>query len=146
MHTVWLHKDSEGKVPHLHCCACRVDEDGHTINDHFMPQRAIDAANAVAKKRGWKTTMDFRSDNMKQVCQDCEAVLKAMPKWDFADYTARLEHLGYKVCPANPDKNGVIHGYALVKGNAKYKASELTGRRFTMSKLAAYVAKAASNE
>lgn len=135
MHTVWLHKDSEGRVPHLHCCACRVDEAGHTINDHFMPQRAIDAANAVARKRGWKTAMDFRAGNMRQVCQDCEAVLKAMPKWDFTDYAARLERLGYKVCPANPDKNGVIHGYALVKGNAKYKASGLTGRKFTMSKL-----------
>lgn len=135
MHTVWLHKDSDGKVPHLHCCACRVDEKGHTINDHFMPQRAIDAANAVARKHGWKTTMDFRSDNMKQVCRDCEAVLKAMPKWDFNGYKARLERMGYKVCPANPDRNGVVHGYTLVKGNAKYKASELTGRIFTMSKL-----------
>ena len=135
MHTVWLHKDSRGRVPHLHCCTCRVDEAGHTINDHFMPQRAIDAANAVARKRGWKTTLDYRSENIKQVCRDCEDVLKAMLKWDFADYSARLERLGYKVCPAKPDKNGVIHGYALVKGNAKYKASELTGRKFTMSKL-----------
>lgn len=134
MHTVWLHKDSQGRVPHFHCCTCRVDEAGHTINDHFMPQRAIDAANAVARKRGWKTTLDYRSENIKQVCRDCEDVLKAMLKWDFADYSARLERLGYKVCPAKPDKNGVIHGYALVKGNAKYKASELTGRKFIILK------------
>ena len=32
-HTVWLHTESNGGVPHLHGAVCRVDEDGNINND-----------------------------------------------------------------------------------------------------------------
>ncbi|MCB6980518.1 relaxase [Bacteroides uniformis] len=124
MHTVWIHFDSKGDVPHLHGAACRVDENGHTINDSYIKTRAFDAAMNVARKRGWKTTLDVREENIEQATEDCLDILRRMTKWDWDDYRAMLTAKGYKVC-ANPDKNGNYHGYALVRGKAKYKASEL---------------------
>ena len=124
MQTVWLHLDSESEVPHLHASACRVDENNRTINDSYMLTRAFDAAQNVAKKRGWKTSLDFRAEDIDQATADCMDVLRQMEKWDWDDYRAMVTAKGYKFC-AKPDKEGKYYGYALVRGKAKYKASEL---------------------
>ena len=51
-YTVWLHKESDGEVPHLHAAVCRLDEDGNINNDHNIHLRAQRAAERIAKKRG----------------------------------------------------------------------------------------------
>lgn len=51
-------------------------------------------------------------------------VLRAMPLWSWDEYKNALAQKGYTV-HERKDKKGTLRGYALVKGNTKYKASEL---------------------
>lgn len=134
-HTVWLHEESESGVPHLHAAVCRVDEDGNINNDHQIHLRAQRSAEAVARKRGWKTAQSVRNTNIQTVSEDCMAALKSMPQWSWDVYVRKLEAKGYDV-RLRTDKGNVIRGYVLRKGNAKYKASELgTGRNLMASKI-----------
>lgn len=134
-HTVWLHEESDSGVPHLHAAVCRVDEDGNINNDHQIHLRAQRAAEAVARKRGWKTAQTIRNTNIQTVSEDCMAVLKSMSQWSWDVYVRKLEAKGYDV-RLRTDKGNVIRGYVLRKGNAKYKASELeTGRNLMASKI-----------
>ena len=112
-----------------------MDEDGNINNDHQIHLRAQRAAEAVARKRGWKTAQTIRKTNIQTVSEDCMAVLKSMPQWSWDMYIRKLEAKGYDVRLRN-DKGNAIRGYVLRKGNAKYKASELgTGRNLMASKI-----------
>lgn len=51
-------------------------------------------------------------------------LLKLMPHWSWDEYAYLLRQRGYDV-RLHRDKEGVVRGYVLSKGNAKYKASEL---------------------
>lgn len=136
-YTVWLHTESKGEVPHLHAAVCRLDEDGNINNDHNIHLRAQRAAERVAKKRGWTTAAQIRSRNIPQVNRDCMDVLKAMPSWAWDEYKNALIRKGYTVHERR-DKQDILRGYALLKGNTKYKASELgIGRNLMISKLLA---------
>ncbi|WP_295989870.1 relaxase [uncultured Alistipes sp.] len=136
-YSVWLHTESKGEVPHLHAAVCRLDENGNINNDHNIHLRAQRAAERVAKKRGWMTAAQIRNSNILQVNRDCMEVLKAMPSWSWDEYKNALIRKGYTV-HEREDKKGILHGYALVNGNTKYKASELgVGRNLMISKLPA---------
>ena len=64
-------------------------------------------------------------------------VLKTMPSWSWGNYCNTLMHKGYAVRERR-DKQGILRGYTLHKGNTKYKASELgVGRNLMFSKLPA---------
>lgn len=56
-HTVWLHTESDGGIPHLHGIVCRVDENGNVNNDHKIHLRAQRAAERV----GTQTWLDYRN-------------------------------------------------------------------------------------
>ena len=134
-YSVWLHTESKGEVPHLHVAVCRMDEDGNINNDHHIHLRAQRAAERVAKKRGWTTAAEVRIVNIQQVNRDCLNILKAMPVWSWNNYKAALIQKGYTV-HERLDKYGVLRGYVIRKGNAKYKASELgVARNLMASKL-----------
>ena len=134
-HTVWLHTESNGGVPHLHGAVCRVDEDGNINNDHHIHLRAQRAAEQVAIRRGWITAAQVRTANIHQVNNDCMEVIKSMPSWSWEDYKAALIRKGYSVHERR-DKNNCLRGYTLQKGNAKYKASELgVARNLMVTKL-----------
>ena len=134
-YTVWLHTESQGGVPHLHAAVCRIDENGHVNNDHNIHLRAQRAAERVAEKRKWTTAMQVRYGNLPQVNQDCMDVLTAMSSWSWEAYRKALIRKGYTVHEKR-DRNGVLRGYALVKGNTRYKASELgVARNLMISKL-----------
>ena len=134
-YTVWLHTESKGEVPHLHAAVCRLDENGNINNDHNIHLRAQRAAEQVAKKRGWTTAAQIRNRNISQVNRDCMEVLKTMPSWSWEEYKSALALKGY-IVHEREDTKGVLHGYALVNGNTKYKASELgVGRNLMISKL-----------
>lgn len=133
---VCKHEESKGGIVHLHGAVCRVDEDGNVNNDHDIHLRVQRAAEAVARKRGWKTAMDVRTKNIQHVAAICENVLRSMPVWLWSDYVTRIEQTGngkLKVM-ARTDSHGAVKGYAIVDDDAKYKASEL-GRGFTYSRL-----------
>ena len=136
--TVWLHKESDSGIPHLHALVCRVDEEGNINNDHQIHLRAQRAAETVAKKRGWTTANQIRTSNIQQVNEDCMEVLRAIPQWSFDDYFQRLYGKGYYV-KSQVDKQGVVRGYTLVSKknpNVRYKASELgAGRNLMASRI-----------
>ena len=136
--TVWLHKESDSGIPHLHALICRVDEEGNINNDHQIHLRAQRAAETVAKRRGWTTANQIRTSNIQQVNEDCMEVLRDMPQWSFDDYFQRLYGKGYYV-KSQVDKQGVVKGYTLVSKknpNVRYKASDLgTGRNLTASRI-----------
>ena len=133
--TVWLHRDSEGGVPHLHGAFCRIDNDGNVNNDHNIHLRAQRAAERVAKKRGWTTANDIHSANSKTVSEDCLSALKSMDTWSWDDYVKLLRCKGYEVFE-RWDRKNILRGYSLQLGRAKFKASELgIGRNLTASKI-----------
>ncbi len=136
-YSVWLHTESKSEVPHLHAAVCRLDENGNINNDHNIHLRAQRAAEQVAKKRGWTTAAQIRNHNIPHVNKDCMEVLRAMPSWSWDEYKNALAQKSYTV-HERKDKKGTLRGYALVKGNTKYKASELgVGRNLMISKLPA---------
>ncbi len=133
--TVWLHEESGSGIPHLHAAVCRVDENGNTNNDRNIHIRAQRAAERIARKRGWQTATNIREVNKKQVSKDCLDVLKRMDRWSIDDYFAGLRAKGYDVM-TRTDDSGILRGYVLRKGNAKFKASEIgRGRNLMASKL-----------
>ena len=135
---VFLHEESKGKIPHLHGAFSRVDEDGNVNNDHSIHLRAQRAAEAVARKRGWKTAIEVRTSDMKNVAEVCMNVLKAMNSWSWDEYVARIERIDGGRLKVKPriDSLGQVRGYAIICGRSKYKASQL-GRELTSSRLAA---------
>lgn len=135
IYTVWLHLESDSRIPHLHAAVCRKDSDGRTNNDHKIHIRAHDAAQAVAIKRGWTTAMDIHKANAVKVADDLMEILRAMPSWSWNDYVARVQANGYTL-KVRPDKKDAIKGYTVGKGKAIFKASELgTGRKLMASKI-----------
>lgn len=78
--TVWLHKESDSGISHLHALVCRVDEEGNIYNDHQIHLRAQRAAETVAKRRSWTTANQIRTFNIQQVNEDCMEVLRAIPQ------------------------------------------------------------------
>ena len=131
MATVWLHKDSESGTPHLHAAVCRVDQNWRVNNDHAIHLRAQRAAEVIARRYGWTTACEIRDNNLRKVSDDCMDILRLMPQWSWNEYASLLKSRGYDV-RLRRDKEGVVRGYVLAKGNAKYKASELGyGRKLT---------------
>ena len=124
MATVWLHKESKSGTPHLHAAVCRIDQIGRVNNDHAIHLRAQRAAEIIARRYGWTTACEIRDNNLRKVSDDCMNLLKLMPHWSWNEYAYLLRQRGYDV-RLRRDKEGVVRGYVLAKGNAKYKASEL---------------------
>ena len=58
-----------------------------------------------------------------------------MPSWSWEEYKKALARRGYSVYERK-DKKDILRGYALLKGNTKYKSSELgVARNLMISKL-----------
>ena len=133
--SVWLHEESKSGIPHLHAVVCRVDENGNINNDHAIHLRAQRAAEKVARQRGWTTAMHVHEDNIPKVSADCMEALRELDKWSWDGYQERLAAKGYKLY-LRKDKKDVIRGYVLLKGNTRFKASELgKGRNLTASRI-----------
>ena len=135
IYTVWLHLESDSRIPHLHAAVCRKDRNGRTNNDHKIHIRAHDAAQAVAVQRGWITAKEIHKANAVKVAEDLMDILRAMPSWSWDDYVARVRAKGYTLM-VRPDKKNAIKGYTIGKGKAVFKASELgKGRKLMASKI-----------
>lgn len=133
--SVWLHEESKSGIPHLHAIVCRVDERGYINNDHAIHLRTQRAAEKVARQRGWTTAMRIHESNIPQVSADCMEALRELDKWSWDGYRELLAAKGYDLY-LRKDKKKVIRGYVLVKGPARFKASELgKGRNLTASRI-----------
>lgn len=133
--SIWLHEESKSGIPHLHAIVCRVDENGNINNDHAIHLRAQRAAEKVARQRGWTTAMRIHERNIPQVSADCMEALRELDKWSWVGYKERLAAKGYEL-HLRKDKKDVIRGYVLIRGNTRFKASELgKGRNLTASRI-----------
>lgn len=136
-YVVSLHTDSKSGIPHLHIVANRIDNNGNTNDAHYIGERAVRAANIINEKRGWVQSAQRRSENIQQISEDCIAILKAMPKFDWATYCQMVNAKGYDI-KLTKDDTGVVKGYAIRKGNSIYKSSTLgKSRKLMPSKIEA---------
>ncbi len=133
--TVWLHRESDSGIPHLHAVVCRIDENGNINNDHAIHIRAHRAAEQVVLQRGWITAKHIHESRIPQVSEDCMEALRELDEWSWEGYAEKLAARGYELYPRK-DNDGVIRGYVLHKGSSRFKGSELgKGRNLTASRI-----------
>ena len=130
-----LHYDAKSGIPHLHLVVNRIDKDGNINDCHFIGERAVAAAHAINLRHGWKDPMEIRGEHLQQITSDCMDILKYLPRFDWPNYVSLLTRRGYKV-KLQRDKENVVRGYSIKKGNSSYKSSELgTGRNLMPTKI-----------
>ena len=101
--------------------ANRIDNMGKTNDAHYIGERAVHAANIINERRGWVQSVQRRDENIQQISEDCIAILKAMPEFDWETYCQMLNAKGYDI-KLTKDDEGVVKGYAIRKGNSIYKS------------------------
>lgn len=132
-----LHFDAKSGIPHLHILINRIDLDGNLMDDSFIGEKAVKAAHAINVERGWELPEDIHDAHIKEITEACYYILHGMARYDWNAYKHGLESRGYKV-KEQRDKQGVQHGYTVLRGNSRFKSSILgKGRDLTASKLEA---------
>ena len=132
-----LHFDAKSGIPHLHILINRIDLDGNLMNDSFVGDSAVKAAHSINIERGWELPEDIHDAHIKEITDACYYILHGMARYDWDTYKHGLESRGYKV-KEQRDKQGVLHGYTILRGNSRFKSSILgKGRDLTASKLEA---------
>ena len=132
-----LHFDAKSGIPHLHVLINRIDLDGNLMNDSFIGESATKAAHAINVERGWELPEDIHEAHQKEITDACYDILRGMSRYDWHTYKHGLESRGYKVHEQR-DKQGVLHGYTILRGNSRFKSSKLgKGRDLTAPKLEA---------
>ena len=132
-----LHFDAKSGIPHLHILINRIDLDGNLMNDSFVGESAVMAAHAINVERGWELPEDIHDAHQKEITDACYDILRGMSQYDWDGYKHGLESRGYQV-KEQRDKQGVLHGYTVLRGNSRFKSSKLgKGRDLTASKLEA---------
>ena len=130
-----LHFDAKSSIPHLHILINRIDLDGNLMNDSFIGDGAVKAAHAINVERGWELPEDIHEAHQKEITDACYDILRGMSRYDWDSYKRGLESHGYKVREQR-DKQGVLHGYTIIRGNSRFKSSTLgKSRNLTTSKL-----------
>ena len=80
---------------------------------------------------------DIHEAHEKEITEACYDILRGMSKYDWDSYKNGLESRGYKV-KEQRDKQGVLHGYTILRGNSRFKSSSLgKSRNLTVPKLEA---------
>lgn len=132
-----LHFDAKSSIPHLHILINRIDLDGNLMDDSFIGEKAVKAAHAINVERGWELPEDIHDAHIKEITEACYYILHGMARYDWNAYIHGLESRGYKV-KEQRDKQGVLHGYTMLRGNSRFKSSILGKvRDLTASKLEA---------
>ena len=132
-----LHFDAKSGIPHLHILINRIDLDGNLMNDSLVGESAVKAAHTINVERGWELPEDIHDAHQKEITKACYDILRGMSRYDWDSYKYGLERRGYKVNEQR-DKQGVLHGYTILRGNSHFKSSILgKGRNLTVPKLEA---------
>ena len=132
-----LHFDAKSGIPHLHILINRIDLDGNLMNDSFIGDSAVKAAHSINIEREWELPEDIHEEHQKEITEACYDILRGMSSYDWDCYKHALESRGYKVHEKR-DKQGVLHGYTVLRGNSRFKSSTLgKGRNLTATKLEA---------
>ena len=132
-----VHHDSKSGIPHLHILINRIDLDENLMNDSFIGDSAVKAAHTINVERGWELPEDIHKANVNEITDACYNILREMPNYDWSSYKHCIESHGYKVHEQR-DKQGILHGYTVLRGNSRFKSSTLgKGRNLTVPKLEA---------
>jgi len=134
MNVAALHSDSKSGTLHLHLDCCRVDNEGNTNDVHDIHIRAIEAAEIINMRHGWKQPQEIRDMRQKEIADFCDYTLQDMKEWDIDIYFNRLRMNGYEVKPKYEAKTGRLVGYTVGKNASVFKASNI-GRKFMSSQL-----------
>ncbi len=130
-----LHFDAKSGIPHLHVLINRIDLDGNLMNDSFIGDSAVKAAHAINVERGWELPEDIHEAHEKEITEACYDILRGMQRYDWSSYKHGLESRGYKIHEQR-DKQGVLHGYTILRCNSRFKSSNLgKGRNLTAPRL-----------
>ena len=130
-----LHFDAKSSIPHLHVLINRIDLDGNLTNDSFIGDSAVKAAHAINVERGWELPEDIHEAHEKEITEACYDILRGMQRYDWSSYKHGLESRGYKIHEQR-DKQGVLHGYTILRCNSRFKSSTLgKGRNLTAPRL-----------
>lgn len=130
-----LHSDSKSGTLHLHLDCCRVDMDGNTNDVHDIHERAMQAAEIINMRHGWKQPQAIRDMRKEDIARACEYTLSTMDSWDVDRFFRLLHFKGYEVKPRY-DKQNKLVGYTVGKNASVFKASEI-GRKYMVSQLEA---------
>lgn len=107
------------------------------MNDSFIGDSAVKATHSINVERGWELPEDIHKAHEKEITEACYNILREMPNYNWGCYKHGLESRGYKVHEQR-DKQGVLHGYTILRGNSRFKSSTLgKGRNLTIPKLEA---------
>lgn len=128
-----LHFDAKSGIPHLHILINRIDLDGNLMTNRFIGNRCTMAAHTINVEEGWELPEDIHKANVNEITDACYKVLSEMRAYSWNDYVDRIKALGYDV-KVQEDKDGVKHGYTIMKGNSRYKSSILGVGRDLMLK------------
>ena len=130
-----LHFDAKSGIPHLHVLINRIDLDGNLMNDSFIGDSAVKATHSINVERGWELPEDIHKAHEKEITEACYDILRGMQRYDWSSYKHGLESRGYKVHEQR-DKQGVLHGYTILRCNSRFKSSTLgKGRNLTAPRL-----------
>ena len=130
-----LHFDAKSGIPHLHILINRIDLDGNLMNDSFVGESAVKAAHTINVERGWELPEDIHDAHQKEITEACYDILRRMSNYGWDSYKRGLESRGYQV-KEQRDKQGVLHGYTVLRGNSRFKSSILgKSRNLTVPKL-----------
>lgn len=119
-----LHRDSDSGILHLHIDANRVDMEGNVNDDHLVGRRAVMAAQIINQRRGWENPEDIEQAHIQEISDACIQILTKMDLFTWNEYERRLKQHGYKL-HLHRDANNKVTGYAIMRGNSKYKSSKL---------------------
>ena len=118
-----LHFDAKSGIPHLHILINRIDLDGNLMNDSFIGDSVVKAADAINVERGWELPEVIHEAHEKEITEACYDILRGMSSYDWSSYKHGLESRG---------------GYTILRGNSRFKSSTLgKGRNLTVPKLEA---------
>lgn len=130
-----VHYDSKSRIPHIHIAANRIGADGQLLDDHKLADRILAAVHAVNVNRGWKMPEDIHKENVESICDSCMDALRKMPFFNWYLYGRYLHDAGLDL-KLKRDSSGKAVSYVIMKGNSKYRASELgTGRSLTVKNI-----------
>ncbi len=134
-YVVVLHHDSKSGIRHLHILVNRVDMNGYTNDAHYIGERAVEAANRITQRMGWKLASDCRADNIEKIHCDAIDVLRSMDSFSWDEFTRHMESKDYEL-KLRRDNNQVVRGMSVKMGYSVYMSSELGhGRDLMPSKI-----------
>jgi hypothetical protein len=58
-------------IPHLHILINRIDLDDNLMNDSFIGDSAVKAANAINVERGWELPEEIHKAHEKEITETC---------------------------------------------------------------------------